>query len=222
MSSTVTIADLVRDPSRLVETCREVIDALQAAAQNGGGNQKEAQLREIAKAVERLERAGVPVPDSLRAEKTKLVAELAVMASGTEALKQLADDLDGVLDDLRARLGQDDSEATPQSPRPKANGGDKPKKKRSRAARTDKKILRLQITAALKKLGGKGRIKDIMEEMGAKLEGKLLPGDLEWRETSDEYVWQNNTKWERFRMIQDGLARSDSPRGVWELSENHQ
>ena len=43
-----------------------------------------------------------------------------------------------------------------------------------------------------------------------------------WREATREYVWQNNAKWERFQMIQEGLLRRGSPRGIWELSEDQQ
>jgi hypothetical protein len=57
--------------------------------------------------------------------------------------------------------------------------------------------------------------------MGRQLEGKLLPGDMEWRESANECVWQNNAKWERFHMTQDGLLRRGSPHGIWELGEDH-
>ena len=75
---------------------------------------------------------------------------------------------------------------------------------------------------ALKKLGGKARVSDVIEEMGRQLEGKLLPGDSVWREATNECAWQNNAKWERFQMTQDGTLRRGSPRGVWELGENDQ
>ena len=68
-------------------------------------------------------------------------------------------------------------------------------------------------------MGGRARVADVIEEMGRQLKGKLLPGDLEWRESTNEYAWQNNAKWERYHMTQDGTLRSDSPRGYWELGE---
>ncbi len=55
--------------------------------------------------------------------------------------------------------------------------------------------------------------------MGRQLEGKLLSGDMAWRESTAEYAWQNNAKWERYRMTRDGTLRNDSPRGYWELGE---
>lgn len=73
----------------------------------------------------------------------------------------------------------------------------KAKRKRSRAAKTEMKDLREHIIRALNTLGGSGRVSDVIEEMGRQLEGKLLPGDMEWRESANQCVWQNNAKWER-------------------------
>ena len=80
-------------------------------------------------------------------------------------------------------------------------------------------MLREQIIQALRKLGGSARVSEVIEEMGQQLDGKLLPGDMEWREATNEYVWQNNAKWERYRMTQDGTLRNDSPYGIWALAE---
>jgi hypothetical protein len=33
-------------------------------------------------------------------------------------------------------------------------------------------------------------------------------------------VWQNNAQWERFRMTKEGVLRSNSPHGYWELKED--
>ena len=64
------IARFVKDPSLLVELCREVIDQLDASSEDTAVAEQEAQLRAIAKAVGQLEKSGVAVPDSLRVEKT--------------------------------------------------------------------------------------------------------------------------------------------------------
>ena len=32
-------------------------------------------------------------------------------------------------------------------------------------------------------------------------------------------TWRNRVGWARYRLVEDGLLRSDSPRGVWELTE---
>ena len=53
------------------------------------------------------------------------------------------------------------------------------------------------------------------------LQHRLLPGDLETRASSGEVVWENNTCWERYNLVQEGILKSDSPRGVWELNGDH-
>lgn len=209
MSDSSEIERFVKDPGLLVELCREVIDEIDAGTDETDSAEREAQLREIAKAIERLEKVGVSVPDVLRAEKTRLAASLAVHASATQALAQLADEFASIAKDLKTRLGQ--------TPTPT---GPKPRGKRSRAPRTDKTVLRERIIQALRKLGGSARVSEVIEEMGHQLDGKLLPGDTEWREATNEYVWQNNAKWERHRMTQDGTLRNDSPYGIWALAED--
>jgi len=211
MSDCTDIDRFVKDPSMLVELCREVIDRLDASSEDTSVAEQEAQLRAIAKAVEQLERSSVAVPDPLRAEKTRLAASLAVHTDAKQALAQLADEFQDILKDLRERLGQ--SAAAPET---------KPRGNRSKLPKTPQKALREYILRALKTLGGRARVSEVIDEMARQLEGKLLPGDAVWRDATNEAAWQNNAKWERFQMTQDGALRRGSPRGVWELGEEHQ
>lgn len=146
--ATFSISDFVRDPTRLLDVCREVIEELDCSGDDGEQRHMEAQLREIAAAIKRLEKAGVPVPDPLRAEKTKLAAELARHSAGAEALKQLAEDMDDVLGDLRSRVGEDAKRIDT------AGKSKKPTRKRKpRQPRTSDTVLRENILAALQRLG---------------------------------------------------------------------
>ena len=209
MSNGNDVVGFVKDPSQLVELCRDVIDQLDASSEDVAVAEQEAQLRAIAEAIERLQRVSVPIPEPLRAEKTRLVAALAVHADARQALAQLADEFQGILKDLRERLGQNTTA-------PEA----KPRGKRSKLPKTPLAVLREHILQALKKLGGRARVPDVIEEMSRQLEGKLLPGDMVWREATNEPAWQNNAKWARFQMTQDGALRRGSPRGIWELGED--
>jgi hypothetical protein len=199
----------VKDPSRLVDLCRDVIDQLDASSEEVAVGEQEAQLRAIAKAIEQLENSSITVPEALRAEKTRLAASLAVHADAKQALAQLADEFQDILKDLRERLGQNTNDSEP-----------KPRRKRSRLPKTLQAVLREHILHALKKLGGRARVSEVIEEMARQLEGKLLSGDTVWRETTNEPAWQNNAKWERFQMTQDGALRRGSPRGIWELGDS--
>ncbi|SER35504.1 hypothetical protein SAMN05421690_10217 [Nitrosomonas sp. Nm51] len=204
-----TIDRFVKDPSLLVELCRGVIDQLDASSEDVAVVEQEAQLRAIAKAVEQLEKSDVTVPESLRAEKTRIAAALAVHSDAKQALAQLADEFQDILKDLRERLGQNTT-----------NSEAKPRTKRSTLPKTPQSILRVHIIQALKTLGGRARVSDVIEQMTKQLDGKLLPGDNIWRDATNEPAWQNNAKWERFQMTQDGALRQGSPRGIWELGED--
>ena len=201
----------IKDPNLLIDLCRDVISRIDCTPENSYSGEKEAQLREIAKAVEKLEKMGVPVPDALRAEKTRLAADLGTQSQSEQTLQHLADEFTGIVKDLNARLGLGDS----------VTKSKKPAKKRSRTPKTDKNVLRKNIIRALRTLGGRARVADVIEEMGRQLEGKLMPGDLEWRESANEYAWHNNAKWERYCITQDGMLGSDSPLGYWELGEGY-
>lgn len=199
----------VKEPSFLIALCREVVYRIDSGAAGTKAAEKEVQLREIAKAIEKLEKKGVSVPDALRAEKTRLAVDLGTKAQTEQHLRQLAEGLGNVVKKLNDRLRLGNVQA----------GAKKTKRKRSRSPKTDKKVVRKNIIRALRRLGGRGRVAEVIEQMGRQLDGKLLPGDLEWRESTNEFAWQNNAKWERYNMTQDGTLRSDSPRGYWELGE---
>ncbi len=211
MSQGGEIERYVKDPRLLVELCREVIERLDAWSANGETADMEAKLREIARAIDKLDKQGVPVPDALRAEKTRLAAALGVSAEATQTLNHLTDELEELLKELKDRIGYT-SEATSEKT---------PRAKRSKSPKTDKTVLRQLIIESLRHLGGSAPKNDVLKYMEERLQGKLLPGDLEWREASRDHAWQNNTCWERYAMTQDGTLKTNSPRGTWELSDEH-
>ena len=209
MSNNNDIIGFVKDPSKLVELCRDVIDQIDASSEGVAVAEQDAQLHAIAKAIEKLEKSHFGVPDPLRAEKTRLASALAVHADAKQALAQLADEFQDILKDLQERIGQNTTATEA-----------KPRGKRLKLPKTPSAVLREHILQALKKQGGRARVRDVIEEITRQLEGKLLPGDREWREATNEPAWKNNVKWERLRMTQDGALRRGSPHGIWELDED--
>ena len=209
MSEGDKIVDFVKDPSRLVGLCRDVINQISADSGDAGIAKQEAQLRAIAKAVDDLEKSGVDVPGPLRAEKTRIAAAIAVRADAEQTLAQLAVEFQDLLKDIRARLGQHSTSSLA-----------KPRRRRSKLPKTPPDVLRKYILQALTELGGSARVSDVMDTMSQHLEGKLLSGDIVWRESTNEPAWQNNAKWERYQMTKDGALRQGSPRGIWELGEH--
>lgn len=199
----------VKDPNLLVELCREVIERLDAGNDNGETAAMEAQLREIARAIDKLDKQSVPVPDALRAEKTRLAAALGVSAEATQTLNHLADELEALLKDLKDRIGRT----------PEAATAKKPRGKRSKSPKTNRSILRRLIIEALNELGGSAHKKDLYKLIEKKYEGRFLPGDFDYLPDGKRIVWKNYCDWEGTAMRQEGLLRSDSPRGIWVLNK---
>ncbi len=75
------------------------------------------------------------------------------------------------------------------------------------------------ILKALAEMGGRGRAKEVLERVFELAKPHFSPVDLEFVSSHSEERWSNRVRWERFNMINDGLLRSDSPQGIWELTE---
>ena len=71
---------------------------------------------------------------------------------------------------------------------------------------------------ALYSLDGHSTTKEVRQKMRAELEGCLKPFDFEIVGSKQERWW-NNVCWTRNALVNEGLFRNDSPRGVWELSQ---
>jgi len=205
------IEQYVKNPDLLLELIRDVIKFLESEDDRDETKAMVAQLREISKLVERLEKKCIAVPDVLRAEKTRLAASLGSQSASLQVLNHLADGLDEIIKNLKARIG---SNVGPSSRKRIA-------KKHSSSPKTDDKTLRALIVDALQHLGGSAHLQDVLKYMGEQLDGKLLPGDLEWRASARQYAWQNKACWERYKMTQDGILKTNSPSGYWELNEEY-
>jgi hypothetical protein len=206
----INVALYLDSSETILEVCREVIDKLDVRGPGSELAEREAQLKEISRAIDKLENAGIGVPDELRSLKINLVAELAVSDEINRFLEDLADGFEEILQDLCKRTGRIyDKEVRKKSLKP-----------RSKEPKTSHGVLRQNILEALATLGSSGRLQQVLDEMEKQLNGKLLPGDLVKR-TSGQIAWKNNACWERFKMVQDGILKNDTPHGIWELSEEY-
>jgi hypothetical protein len=84
-----------------------VIEQLEAEVDSAEVSEKTAQLREISRTVERLAKAGVPVPDVVRSEKLRLASLLGVKSDATQALAQLAGEFAELYLELQVHLPKD-------------------------------------------------------------------------------------------------------------------
>jgi hypothetical protein len=90
--------------------------------------------------------------------------------------------------------------------------------KRSDAPKLRQKEFRLPLLMTLLRFGGKAQTKDVRTFLGPIMAPKLREGDFESVSTGDPRWW-NAVCWERNDLIKEGLVRSYSERGVWEISE---
>lgn len=88
-----------------------------------------------------------------------------------------------------------------------------------KGARTQEKAFRFPILQALVDMNGRGNVRYVLDKVGKLMEGKLKPIDFEIIESANETRWRNTAKWERSRMVKEGLLKSNSPVGTWEISE---
>lgn len=212
MSAHYDLKDFVANPALLADVCRDVIAAVTASMEGKEVREKEAQLGEIARTIERMQKRGIPVPDALRGEKMRLATEVAGKGDGLAALNALTDALELVVDELRHRLKRDVVAK-------RGKRENKVRTKQSRFPKTGKDVLCKYVVQALRNLGGRGQVRQVLAEMEKLLKEVLLPGDMEWRPSAKEYVWQNDTRWHYGAMKKAGILRSGTANGIWELTE---
>jgi hypothetical protein len=69
-------------------------------------------------------------------------------------------------------------------------------------------------------MGGSGKVKDVLKRVEDNMKGTLKKCDYEPLSSNrDTLRWDNTARWARNSMINDGLLKSDSAHGVWEISE---
>lgn len=89
-----------------------------------------------------------------------------------------------------------------------------------RGLRTPEEAFRRPILEALVELGGSAAIGEVLERAGAKTKDLLNPYDHEPLPSEPRSVrWKNTAQWCRNTLVREGLMKSDSPHGVWEISE---
>ena len=70
----------------------------------------------------------------------------------------------------------------------------------------------------LQKMGGSGEADAVVERVERIMQPVLR--DVDYEALSDGMPrWKKNVHWARWKMVQDGLMRRGSPRGLWEISK---
>lgn len=89
-----------------------------------------------------------------------------------------------------------------------------------RGLRTPEDAYYRPILRVLERRGGSGQVGDVLEEVREEMKGILRDLDFEPL-ASDPHNprWRNAAQWARNSMVNEGLLKSGSPRGVWEITE---
>lgn len=76
------------------------------------------------------------------------------------------------------------------------------------------------ILKALIELNGSAEMDDVLEKVEQSMKGVLRQVDFEpLASGTDMLRWRNTAKWARNTMKEEGLLKSNSPQGIWEITE---
>lgn len=88
-----------------------------------------------------------------------------------------------------------------------------------RGERTPEEDYFIPILSVLEAMGGKGKVKDVISRLYNVMKGQFKPADLLMLPKNKTPRWSNAAQWARNSMVYQGLLKSHSPRGVWEISD---
>ncbi len=89
-----------------------------------------------------------------------------------------------------------------------------------RGLRTPEEAYYRPILQALVEMNGRAVKGQILDQVGQIMNGVLRDVDYQPLASDPELPrWRNAAQWARNSMVQEGLLRDDSPRGIWEISE---
>lgn len=95
-----------------------------------------------------------------------------------------------------------------------------PRRARKRTgAVTHQREYRIPILRALVNVGGSASTSEVLEHIAPVVEPFLTEADRSLLGDGRTVRWCNAAQWERKRMVLAGLLRRDSPRGIWEITE---
>lgn len=149
----------------------------------------------------------------------------AFAARNYEAARAVLERADRVTQ-LREKVAALRSEWEKMAPSVTANGASAGKNGRhdlnrlQRGIRTRETAYFKPILQVLNQMGGVGDMAEVLERLPKLMKGTLSDVDFEPLSGSSEVPrWWNTAQWAQSAMVQAGLLKSDSPRGVWEMTE---
>ena len=83
---------------------------------------------------------------------------------------------------------------------------------------TPNKAYEIPVLQALVQLDGSGTADSVLRLVEERMRASFRPKDFELI-PSGMIRWRKGVNWTRYAMKKKGLIKSDSPRGIWEISE---
>jgi len=88
-----------------------------------------------------------------------------------------------------------------------------------RGQRTPEKAYYQPILRALDELGGSATMSDVLKKVEQSMREELKPVDYELLRSGNDLRWRNAAQFARNKMVGKGLLKSNSPWGIWEITE---
>jgi hypothetical protein len=96
----------------------------------------------------------------------------------------------------------------------------KVKGKLKKGLKTPREQFIIPILEAIIELGGRAKVKDVLERVHDKMKGILNEHDYKPLPSKPkEKRWENTAQWAKYTMVKEGLLAKDSPPGIWEITE---
>lgn len=165
-------------------------------------------LEEIEAEIEFVNRVGARAFGSRDYDKAKEALERAAQISG------FRDKADGLRREWESLITSEDDEEGTEAHAERRNLG-----RLRRGLRTREEAYYRPILEALQTLGGSAQMSQVLDRVLQGMKGVLRDVDYDPLASDPEMPrWRNAAQWARNSMVKEGLLRSNSPRGVWEIS----
>lgn len=202
---------LTINPDVLLDIVGEILKRYHDITYKLGITESKKQLIEISKTIDRLENTGISIPDELRNLKSSL---LTASNDNNQAQTRYEALLRGI-NDLCNEYKQN---GAPKPKGRKRNTNDGSLVRPSRL--TPRNTLIRAIVQVMEEMGKSGHKREIHNRLEDVLEGVLNSEDYEI-DSSGQVTWHHQADWARMYMVQVGILKNDSPRGIWELSMDY-
>jgi len=94
------------------------------------------------------------------------------------------------------------------------------RKKLQKGLKTPQQAYRQPILDSLHELGGSASVSDVLQMVEKKMKPILNEVDYQKLPSGVDVRWHNTAMWERFSLVKQGLLKSGSQNGIWELSNS--